>query len=104
MDVSNLKPQEWNLKEDAVLLENETQKISKLRSCKYFSVYKYDIKEEIEMSITDESIVFITLLEGEGVIKGENSVEVIKGDTVMIPAHNGKVLFKGNGKYIYSTL
>ena len=56
------------------------------------------------MSITDESIVFITLLEGEGVIKGENSVEVIKGDTVMIPAHNGKVLFKGNGKYIYSTL
>lgn len=104
MDVSNLKPQVWNLKEDEVLIENDLQKVSKLRSCEYFNVYKYDIKKEIEMSINDDSAVFITLLEGEGTLAGENSVVISKGDTVMIPAHNGKVTFKGKGKYIYSTI
>ena len=79
-------------------------KSNKIRSCEYFNVYHYEVKNEITMKNTSETIVFITMLEGEGKIIGENSVDVKKGDTILIPAYDGEVKFVGTGEYIYSTL
>ncbi len=104
MDVSNLNPQEWSLKADEILIDEENQKVSKIRSCEYFNVYHYQVKDETTMKNTSETIVFITMLDGEGKIVGENSVDVKKGDTILIPAYDGEVKFVGNGEYIYSTL
>lgn len=104
MDVSNLNPQEWSLKADEILIDDENQKVSKIRSCEYFNVYHYQVKDEVIMKNTSETIVFITMLDGEGKIVGENTLDVKKGDTILIPAYDVEVKFVGNGEYIYSTL
>lgn len=104
IEVSNLNPTIWNFKEDSILVKNDTQTVKKLRECKYFKIFLYEISESIKMNVTSESCVFISLIQGEGVLKGENTVNLVKGDTVIIPAGSGEVEFIGNGTYLYATL
>ncbi|NLC96223.1 MAG: mannose-6-phosphate isomerase [Erysipelotrichaceae bacterium] len=104
LEVSNLKVQNWNLKADKEIINNENLKVEELRNCEYFKVKKYDVNGETDMKVSEESCVFLTLIEGEGTLISENEVKIVKGDTVLIPAGNYTVTFKGKGEYLFSQL
>ncbi len=75
--------------------------IRELAVCDKFTAKLLELKEPIDICQQD-SFVSLILLEGNAVIKWENSeIKVQKGDSIFIPA-NLNVRIKGNTQLIYS--
>lgn len=74
-----------------------------LASCKYFTVEKYDITDELEIDITLDSFKSIIITEGSGSIicEGEK-IDFIRGDSIFIPSQDFKVKIKGICEIIVS--
>lgn len=76
-----------------------------LASCKYFTVEKYDISDELEIDITLDSFKSIIITEGSGSIIYENEkIDFIRGDSIFIPSQDSKVKIKGICEIIVSYL
>lgn len=74
-----------------------------LAECKYFTVRAININGEKSVEITDKCFNSVVVVDGEGeiVMNGEKIV-VKKGDSVFIPAQNGKYTLTGKMKIILS--
>ena len=74
-----------------------------LASCKYFTVEKYDISDELEIDITLDSFKSIIITEGSGSIicEGEK-IDFIRGDSIFVPSQDSKAKIKGKCEIIVS--
>lgn len=92
IDVSYLSPCEPYKQEGNVLA-----------SCDYFTVLKYEVDGENEFYVSDDCFRSVIVTEGAGeLILNDYSLSFEKGDSIFIPAQNGKVNIKGNCEIIVS--
>lgn len=76
-----------------------------LATCKYFTVERIDVTEEITLEAEETSFHSLLVLEGE--LKIYSDTEVIhakKGESIFIPASYGAYKIKGQGQVILSTI
>lgn len=64
-----------------------------LAKCKYFTVLKYTITDELNLHCDNYSFNAISIMEGNGFIE---NISFVKGDTFFVPANYGKYIIKGN--------
>ncbi|MEG0297371.1 MAG: type I phosphomannose isomerase catalytic subunit [Clostridium sp.] len=69
-----------------------------LCECEYFTIEKYIVNGEVSESSDTNRFFIFTCVDGNGFIKAENStkVQVVKGDSILIPAALGKYKIEGN--------
>ena len=70
-----------------------------LGGCKYFASEKYEVESSAMVEITDMSFNCLTVLEGECEIAG---IEAKKGESVFVPAQNGRYSISGRAEVILS--
>ena len=71
----------------------------------YFTVELFEIVNEKEVYINNESFYAFTFIEGEGTLRTKNSTEnFIKGDTFFLPAGLGYITITGKCKLLLSSL
>lgn len=76
-----------------------------LSSCKYFTVYKYDVDSKCKLDVDSTSFNSVIILEGNGILKkGDFSVDFIKGESIFIPANMGEVLIEGDCQFILTKI
>ena len=74
-----------------------------LAKCKYFTVEKADVDGEMEFAIDETSFKSVIVTDGEGTLTlGDCEMQIKKGDSIFIPAQNGKFSVKGNCNIIIS--
>lgn len=86
---------------DLVSIRNIEQHMGYLKerlvACEYFTVYKYIVKSEMMLNVTDESFVGLINIFGSGTIyDGDNKITFSKGDTLFVSAGERKVKIVGN--------
>lgn len=86
---------------DLVSIRNIEQHMGYLKerlvACEYFTVYKYIVKSEMMLNVTDESFVGLINIFGNGTISdGDNQITFTKGDTLFVSAGERKVKIVGN--------
>jgi len=61
--------------------------ISKLLSCDFFIVEKYDLEEEFKFNLDGESFNIFSVIDGKGIVKMKNfQLDIYKGESILIPA------------------
>lgn len=71
----------------------------------YFNCTKYDVTDCVKLEVTKESFQALIILEGQGTIfDGETTIELIKGDSIFIPAQSGQVSVAGTVSFIQTQL
>ena len=79
--------------------------VEPLAACEYFNVKKLDINEKAELIADEKSFHAVMILSNEATIKYEGGkLDLIKGDTVFIPANMGKYSIIGNCEAILTTV
>ena len=74
-----------------------------LAKCKYFTVEKADVDGEMEFVIDETSFKSVIVTDGEGTLAlGDYEMQIKKGDSIFIPAQNGKFTVNGNCNIIIS--
>ena len=74
-----------------------------LAKCKYFTVEKLCLNGTEEIVLSEDSFRSIIVLSGKGKLKvGEKELEIIKGDSIFIPAQNGMARVEGELEAIIS--
>lgn len=71
-----------------------------LSSCDYFTTYAIDVESKAVLEADEKSFVSLLILEGEGKVIGDDTVEFRKGDSIFIPAGTGKFAVDGKCKAI----
>ncbi|MGN0601646.1 MAG: type I phosphomannose isomerase catalytic subunit [Oscillospiraceae bacterium] len=71
-----------------------------LSSCNYFTTYALDIDNTAELEADEKSFASLLILEGEGKIIGDDTVDFRKGDSIFVPANTGKFVVDGKCKAI----
>lgn len=94
---------------DLVSIRNIEQHMGYLKerliACEFFTVYKYIIKSEAEILITDESFLGIINISGKAVIKdGAEEIECTKGETLFVSAGQRNIKVTGNCTLLITTL
>jgi mannose-6-phosphate isomerase len=83
--------------------ENYTKR--KLSSCKYFTVFKYDVLTECLINVDKASFNSVIILEGDGRVVNDNvSIDFTKGDSLFIPANTGDINIEGNCQFILTKI
>ena len=78
-------------------MEYKQENENLLAKCKYFTVEKADVDGEMEFAIDETSFKSVIVTEGDGTLTlGDCEMQIKKGDSIFIPAQNGK--FTVNGK------
>ena len=105
MDVSILKPQKLNTAPEQTIEDREERQITLLKTCKYFTTYRYNIKNTVaSIKTTNESFTALVCLSGAGVIKaGEEQVSFEKGETLFIPANEANYIIDGTSEFLKVT-
>ena len=86
VEVSNLYPAPMQKKYDD----------NKLAECKYFTVEKINCNGNTEIKTDTESFRCLTVLDGSGILEsGGASMSISKGESIFIPAHDGKIVLNG---------
>ena len=64
----------------------------------YFTIEKYIIENEVKSKSNEDEFFILTCTEGRGIIKTEDGekTDILKGDSILIPAYLGKYEVKGN--------
>lgn len=84
-------------------LKNEEGDV--LASCQYFTVKKATVKGNITLKTDESSFVSLIVVNGNGTIAlCEDTLTVTKGDSVFVPAQNGKIELNGEMEVIISSL
>ena len=74
-----------------------------LAECEYFEVKRLRIGEEYNLLVDPSSFVSLIVTDGEGkLIYGDGELELSKGDSIFIPAHNETMIVTGNLEIIQS--
>lgn len=94
LEVTSLKIPE---KYSSVVIEatNEYKK-TLLAKCKYFEVYKYDIKTFCDLHADSSSFHSILCISGSAVINIADNMCVNKGDSIFVPANTGTYRITGS--------
>ena len=71
-----------------------------LSSCEYFTTYAVDVDSKAVLEADDKSFNSILVLEGEGKVVGDDTVDFKKGDSIFITADTGKYAIEGKCKAI----
>lgn len=71
-----------------------------LSSCDYFTTYAVDVDSKAVLEADEKSFASLLILEGEGKVVGDDTVEFRKGDSIFIPAGTGKFAVDGKCKAI----
>ena len=74
-----------------------------LAACEYFEVRRLRVAEKTELTVDTSSFVSLTVTDGEGKLEytgGE--IELIKGDSIFIPAQNATMMLEGKLEIIQS--
>lgn len=71
-----------------------------LSSCDYFTTYAIDVESKSVLEADEKSFVSLLILEGEGKVIGDDTVEFRKGDSIFVPAGTGKFAVDGKCKAI----
>lgn len=97
LDVINFDLEVEN-QNDRVIEKHEGYNKCVLCSGKYFTIEKYIIDKKIMSKSNEDEFFILTCTEGNGVIETEDGLktDILKGDSVLIPAYLGKYLVEGN--------
>lgn len=71
-----------------------------LSSCDYFTTYAIDVESKAVLEADEKSFVSLLILEGDGKVIGDDTVEFKKGDSIFVPAGTGKFAVDGKCKAI----
>lgn len=83
--------------------ENYKRKGNILAQCRYFTVEEFNVEYTTQINMTDESFKSVIVVDGQAEIsKGEYRENIVKGDSLFIPAQNDVYEIKGNCKLIIS--
>ena len=84
-------------------MEYKQENENLLAKCKYFTVEKADVDGEMEFAVDETSFKSVIVTDGEGTLTlGDCEMQIKKGDSIFIPAQNGKFTVKGNCNIIIS--
>lgn len=104
VEVTNLKKQA-NAKTKYITEENPNYYKKLLSKCDYFSTYNIVINSKISLTTNGESFHCILCLKGNpNIIYNDFIVQIIKGQTVFMPANLGNYIIEGNSEILYITL
>ncbi|WP_250278645.1 type I phosphomannose isomerase catalytic subunit [[Clostridium] colinum] len=103
LDVTKLESVE-NPKKQYTLNEFDGYKKGNLSTCEYFNVDLLDIKTQVNLNCDETSFHCITILDGNCIISGKDSLNIKKGESIFIPASYGNYTIAGKCKAILSTL
>ena len=86
-------------------VEKINESVNLLAKCKYFTTYEITVNQSFSNSITEDSFVVLTCVDGEGSISFLDKEEPIKkGDTYFIPACKNQYKLSGKLKVIESRI
>ena len=95
----------WILISKPLKEEKDGYTITPLAACEYFNVKKLDINDKAEFVADEKSFNAVMILSNEAVIEYEGGkLDLIKGDTVFIPANMGKYSIVGSCEAILTTV
>lgn len=92
IDVSKTEPPKYDIKPMGNPIDNGDYIETLLTECDLFTVYHYDVKNEIELKTDEKSFNHILVVSGNGNINGR---EFKKGDSFFIPANYGEYQISG---------
>ena len=70
---------------------------NKLAECKYFTVEKISCNGTIDILTDTESFRCLTILDGCGMLDFSGaSISIRKGESIFIPAYDGKIILQGD--------
>ena len=72
-----------------------------ITKCDLFNVKRFEVKEFVELSTSEESFMHILVVDGEGTV---NSRPAKKGDSFLVPANYKKFAIKGNIEFLATTI
>lgn len=104
LDVTNLNAS-TNAKVKYTFKNYDGFKKANLVNCEYFNVDLLEIESKAKLNCNEESFNCITVLDNDVVIKNNNkTLNIIKGESVFLPANSGEYEISGKSKVILSTL
>lgn len=105
VDVSNLSATKVNGDPEGKLEEDKDYNRQILTTNDYFTCQRVDVKNIFENTITPDSFQAITVLSGQGrIINNGEITEIIKGDSIYIPAQEDNYQIEGDVSLIISSL
>lgn len=103
MDVTKLAPPTRPISPALTMNFFADYQMKLLAACEYFTVYHVTLKKQCKFTADEQSFQSIVLLEGEVELRyDKESITLIKGDSVFIPANMGEYLLMGQGEFIFS--
>ena len=97
-DVTNLCPAKAYPETSVEQKDGYTSKL--LSSCDYFTTYAIDVDSKAVLDADRTSFNSVLILEGEGKVVGDDTVEFKKGDSIFVTAGTGKYTIEGKCKAI----
>ena len=74
-----------------------------LGTCRYFTVYSYDVDSKITLNANKTSFLSLTFTSGEGVLRFKNgTINFSKGDSFFVPAGEGEFTVEGGCQVLVS--
>ncbi|MBE6049908.1 MAG: mannose-6-phosphate isomerase, class I [Clostridium sp.] len=78
------------------LEEFENYNKTTLCKCDYFTIEKFEVKDEVESRSSNECFYILTCVDGNGeLFSEEETLKINKGDSILIPSSLGKYKVKG---------
>lgn len=104
LDVSILRPSDTtDRQEDEVAVKGGTKRL--LGACKYFSVEKLRVFDEIKLAAGEDSFVSLVAVSGSGSVRSsEGTVEFQPGDSLFVPAGSGEITIQGPCEILKTTV
>ncbi|MEA5017644.1 MAG: type I phosphomannose isomerase catalytic subunit [Erysipelotrichaceae bacterium] len=104
LDVCNTKATVKLKHEPIVLCDNNDHKSELLFSCEHFTTKRYDVKNEITLTLTKETYTCLIMLKGVAEIDDEENTMTIKqGESYLIRAIDGQITLKGECLFLTVT-
>jgi len=76
-----------------------------LASCEYFHVRRLRVSDAYTLDVTTDSFVSLVVTGGEGrLVFDGGEMTFVKGDSLFIPAQNGRITVEGSCELIHSTV
>lgn len=89
------------------LVSNEHFSEERLVQCKYFEVYKYDVKDEVKIAMDEASFVSVVFISGTGTIKTDDYDEEMAfkgGDSFFISAGLRHIIVEGEATMVVTRI
>ena len=101
VDVSKTVPPTHDIKPMGETVKKNSYDEQLITKCDLFNVKRFEVKEFVELSTSEESFMHILVINGEGTV---NSRPAKKGDSFLVPANYEKFVIKGNIEFLATTI